>query len=154
MNIEGRTFVGDTPKTLYPKGSQSDWLFNIEKCDRTKPLILTEGIKDLCKIWNVDHNVVSCFGGNITQAKVDLLLKLGFTDIIIFADNDPAGFHMLDQFDRLFPHDFRVCMNDIPGGDPNDLTLRQIKYKLDRSEEYGKFLMDKMRTRKDINEYW
>lgn len=156
INMEGRTFDNGTPKVMYPKGAVSDWIFNIEKCDSSKPLVIVEGIKDLCKVWNIHKNVVSLFGGNWTENKIKLIKDHNYTDIILFIDNDSAGFEMANQFDSMFDKDFRICMSDIEGEDPNNLSLTTIKKKIDNSEEYGLFLMNNMNKYKkdEINDFW
>lgn len=141
INIEGRDFTGNSDrKTMYPRNSISDYVFNIEKIDSSKPVIVVEGIKDLCKVWNVDHNVVSIFGGNFTEIKRDILINKGVKDLIVFIDNDTAGYKMANKIDELWPYEFNICIPDKENNDPNDLTLKEIRDNLDKSEDYTEWV--------------
>ena len=156
VNLEGRTFVGDTPKVLYVKNGLSDFVYNLDRCDPSKPLVVNEGLKNLLKIRNVEPNVVSIFGSNFSIKKQQLLIDRGFTDLILFLDNDRASFAMADKLDTTWDYDFRVCHSDVEGEDASDLTLRGIRTKINNSIDYGQWLMSRMRKEIENNEerYW
>jgi DNA primase len=143
INVEGRTFTGDKIKTIYPRNAISDYVYNIENIDPTKPIVVVEGIKDLCKVWNITHNVVSIFGGHFTEVKYQYLLELGKLDLILFIDHDKAGFNMARKVDELWPFDFKICIPDEENQDPNNLTLQQIAHKIEHAVPYERNLHNK-----------
>lgn len=156
INIEGRSYTGETPKTLYPKLAISDIIYNIRNCDKNKPLITVEGIKDFVKIYdNVNKNVCSIFGSNWTKNKIQILKDLGFTKIILFIDNDRAGYEMASKFDEMWGYDFEITHSKKEGQDPNDCSVRYIKYLLANTQDYGVWLYNKIKNEmKEEKEYW
>lgn len=139
INIEGRDITGKaTRKVLYPRGSTSDMLFNIEKVNSSTPLIIVEGIKDLLKVYQVHQNVVSMFTSQWTERKIELLRKKGFTDnIILFIDNDEAGYQSADSFSNMWGNDFSVVHSKNYKEDPNDCSLSYIKELISNPVEYN-----------------
>jgi DNA primase len=116
------------PKTVYPKDSSVQTLYNLDNLDRTKPLIVVEGIMDIPKIWDkVTHNVTTTFGVMITPRQLDLLKQ--FPEIILFPDGDPGGVQFVENLDAMLPYEFKVAI--IPGYDPGDvgITPNKIIYK-------------------------
>lgn len=137
VSLEGRTFVnGGKPKVLYPKGGTTRLLYNYDFCDLKKDIILVEGIKDLCKVWNVNSNVVSSFRGILTDEQINQLSKCK-GKIIMFIDNDEAGWKALkDLSGRLLDKDLYFCYSNKAGNDPNDCTLYEIEKLIDNAEYY------------------
>lgn len=156
VNIEGRSYVGDTPKVLYPRDALSNFVYNLDKCDPNMPLVVNEGLKNLLKIRNVYSNVISIFGSSFTLEKQKLLLDRGFTDLIMFLDHDEASFAMADKLDETWDYDFRVCVPDKYKDDASDLTLRAIKSKINNAEDYGQWLMNRMKKEfnSKLKEFW
>nr|MDA3856432.1 CHC2 zinc finger domain-containing protein [Candidatus Woesearchaeota archaeon] len=137
INIEGRAYRKGDLKVLYPKDAISDFIFNLDNCNTDEPLVIVEGIKSLLNIYNVHKNVCSFFGNTLTETKLKMLRDRGFKDIILGIDNDNAGYQMLDDFDREWDYDFRVCTSEIEGENIGDLDKSLIKSKIDSSIEYG-----------------
>ena len=142
VNMEGRAYIdGVNPKVIYAKGGQSDLLFNYDRIDFNKPVVLVEGIKDLFKVWNINKNVISCLGTSLGKLQIKQLNKI--KDLIVFIDDDDAGDELLNSIDEVYDYDFRV-VDPKKGRDPNDLTLSEIKYKLDNEvETYWDYLARK-----------
>lgn len=134
VNYECRTFVGEEPKVKYVNGCKSNLIFNIDSIDINKDVILTESIKNLAKGWNVNHNIISTFGNQITEVKLEMLNKI--PSIILFADNDEGGLFMLKKLKEGYHGKLRVTFNpkkyrdkegNLKGYDMNDCSLEEIK---------------------------
>ena len=126
VNIEGRTFKNATPKTIYPRGAVTDLLYNYENCDLSKPIILVEGIKDFCKVWNIDTNVVATFNPFLQERQLKQLMTFE-SDIIVFIDNDDAGWNGLEKLDDLLPNkEIYFCYNPKKKADPFDTSFEMI----------------------------
>jgi DNA primase len=70
-SLEGRDYTRkQTPKCLYPKHCKTDACFNQDSLDKTKTLIVCEGIMDIHKIWSgIDRNVTCTFGVSISASQ-------------------------------------------------------------------------------------
>lgn len=146
INYEARTYSGDKVKVLYLKGCKTDTLFNFNNIDKTKPVVLTESIKNLMRIWNVNTNVVSMFHAIPTEKQLELLNKI--PHIIFFADFDAGSLGgvqhkevgykkgglqtLLEGYygelevvymDKIY----RDATGKIKGWDANDCDLEQLK---------------------------
>lgn len=78
-------------KSLYPKGSFLQTLFEWEKLDTTKPLYLVEGLMDLFALRTNEKflNSTTIFGAACTERQAYLLNK--FKDVIYVRNADIAG---------------------------------------------------------------
>jgi len=126
VSYEGRTFVLDKPKVLYPKDSSVNTLFNIDNIDKKKDLILVEGIMDIPKIYtHITKNVTCIFGASITNRQLKLLNE--YENLIIIPDNDKAGKILLEKLDEnLTEREFQVAKLT-NSKDPGDATLEEIQ---------------------------
>lgn len=158
INIECRTYTGGTPKVKYIKGCSMQTLFNYENIDRTKPVVLTESIKNLCKIWNVYPNVIAMFHAIPSENQLRMLNKIN--SIIFFADNDAGSFGELKDgklkeggiqvLAQKYKGRLLVCWDKrtywkddkeknervLKGYDANDCTLDEIKAHINGAVSY------------------
>jgi len=127
VNMECRDFTGKQHlKVLYPKGSKADVLFNYDSLDKDKPLIVVEGIKSALRIWRyISSNVTATLGSAIGREQREKLSN--FTDIILFPDNDKAGWSMVEQFESFYSGDYRYTFMEKEGYDPADGSLREVE---------------------------
>ncbi len=125
VSIEGRDVTREqTPKVLYPRGCSVSTLFNIDRLDRTQPLLIVEGIMDLVKIYqSLSKNVTALFGVGVKERQKQILNT--FPHIVIFPDNDEPGQGLLDNFNKFFEHDFEVAQ--VPEKDPGDASVESLK---------------------------
>jgi len=84
---EGETYK----KVLYPKGSSTSTLFQLEKLSFTEPLYFVEGLMSLGALRTSKYfkNSTAVFGASISHRQVYLLNK--FQEKIYLIDNDYAG---------------------------------------------------------------
>lgn len=157
INMECRTYKGDTPKVKYVKGGSVNTLFNWQNIDKSKTVVTTESVKNFCKIWNVYPNTVALFHNIPTDKQLKMLNECN--SIIHFGDND-EGFFGNDKRDgtlqrlaknykgKLFlTWDKREYYKEVDGEkkkigyDANDCSLAEISNHLDNAisfEEYQK----------------
>jgi hypothetical protein len=160
INYECRSFGNSLPKVKYVKGCNVDTLYNWENIDKTKPIIVTESIKNLAKIWQVNKNVVSLFHAIPTKSQMELLNQCD--NVILFLDNDKGAFGEeiggkfrkggLQSFADSYKKDFKICWDKrtykkmvdgklkICGYDANDCTLNEISNHLDSTIWYSDYL--------------
>ena len=103
ISIEGRDVLGKESytgkagykKVLYPKGSSTSTLYQLEKLDKKSPLFFVEGLMDLgvLRTFNKFKNSTSVFGASISHRQVYLLNK--FDTLIFIIDNDIPGWNSL-----------------------------------------------------------
>ena len=139
-SVEGRDITRkQTKKALYPKGGTTSTLFNIDRLDRKKPLVVVEGIMDLMPVWQVYKNVTATFGIQLT-GRQQLLLKQ-FTDVILLPDSDEGGERFIDILDSFFEHEFRVAR--VPEKDPGESTADHIIDAIEQSIPVTRYLLEK-----------
>ena len=156
INMECRTYIGETPKVKYIKGCSMQTLFNYDRIERTKPVVLTESVKNLCKIWNVYPNVIAMFHAIPTENQLRMLNKIGH--VIFFADNDAGSFGEMKDgklkeggiqvLAREYKGKLSVCWDKrtywkedknekvLKGYDANDCNLAEIKAHIDNAIGY------------------
>jgi len=139
-NLEGRDYTGkQTPKCLYPKHCKMNICFNQDNLDKSKPLIVCEGIMDIHKIWsNVDRNVTCTFGVSLSEGQKEFLKDA--QNIILFIDDDLAGHGSVSTFEKFMSYDFEVAI--IGGTDPGGANVKQINDALSKAVSWVDFLME------------
>ena len=139
-NLEGRDYTRkQIPKCLYPKHCRMDICFNQTSLDKTRPLIVCEGIMDVHKIWsNIDKNVTCTFGVSLTEGQKEFLKDA--PNIILFIDDDKAGRGSVSKFEKFMNYDFNVAV--VRGTDPGGASIKQITDALNKSVSWVEFLME------------
>jgi DNA primase len=138
INVEGRTVINEEPKVLYVKGGSVETLYNWNRIDKEKDVIIVEGIKDLWRVWNVEKNVVAMFHSLPTKKQFEMLNEVK-GNLIFFLDNDHGGKGVIDKIgtcirDGTFQkvkkelnRSFRWIMPKGEGNDPNDCSYSEIE---------------------------
>ena len=158
INYECRTVINEIPKIKYVKGCSMQTLFNFENIDTSKTVVLTESVKNLCKIWNVYPNVVAMFHAIPSDVQIKMLNQCD--NLIFFADNDAGSFGEIKDgklkkggiqaLADNYKKDFRVCydkrtywkrnpetgLNERKGFDANDCTLDEIENHISKAVSY------------------
>lgn len=150
-NVEGRDFTKkQDKKVIYPKGSTTNIFYNWDRLEPKKPVVMVEGIKDLIKVWHVYPNVISTFGSALSKKQLSILKETGL-NLILFIDNDKAGWKEAESLDANLEKEFRICLPDKEGQDPNDLSLETIKEKIKNAVPYGDYLYEQEFPNKKLN---
>jgi DNA primase len=139
-SLEGRDYTRkQTPKCLYPKHCKTDVCFNQGNLDKSKSIIVCEGIMDIHKIWSlIDKNVTCTFGVSLSDAQKQYLKDA--SDLVLFIDDDPAGHGSVSTFEKFMEYDFRVAV--VPGMDPGAATESQLRQALKTAVPWVNFLME------------
>jgi len=126
VNMIGRDYTGEQqPKELYPKGSTTDTFFNINNINFEKPVILVEGMKGLVRVWRYfNKNVMSSFGATLGKRQREIINKTEY--LLVFCDNDEAGWKMVDKIYEIRDNDFAVTAMREKGLDPADGLIRDV----------------------------
>lgn len=106
-------------KCLYPYGfNVNKTIYNIDNLDRTKPLIMREGITGIAKIWYyISKNVTALFGADVTHQK-EILNQ--FQHLILIPDMDDAGDIMVSNMARHFDREkFSVWLTPLQDTHPD-----------------------------------
>lgn len=140
VNYECRTFRNEFPKVKYVLGCKSNLLYNIENVDLNKEVVLTESIKNLGKAWTVTKNIISMFGNQLTDVKLELLNKI--PNLTLFADYDDGGLFLIRKLKENYegnlrvtfcPKKYRDSSGKLKGFDMNDCSTEEIEYYLNRT---------------------
>jgi DNA primase len=138
INVEGRTVIQEEPKVLYVKGGCVETLYNWDRIDKGKDIIIVEGIKDLWRVWNVNKNVVAMFH-NLPTEKQLIMFREVKGELIFFLDNDHGGKGVIDKtgncirdgtFQKVkkeLNRSFKWVMPKGEGNDPNDCSYSEIE---------------------------
>jgi hypothetical protein len=139
-NLEGRDYTRkQIPKCLYPKHCKMDICFNQGNLDRSKPLIVCEGIMDIHRIWSdINKNVTCTFGISLSDGQKDFLKDA--TNVILFIDDDEAGHKSVSIFEKFMNHDFKVAV--VSGTDPGGADLNQLNTALSKAVSWVDFIME------------
>lgn len=96
------------PKYLDPTGyKKSEHLFGTwMDMDRDKKnpkrVVLCEGPLDAIKVWQAGFNGRAILGSNLTKRQVQILLQYDVEDVVLFFDDDKAGFKVaMSAYGRL-----------------------------------------------------
>jgi len=132
ISYEGRDYTNKSklnkkyPKCLYPIGSRTcDILFDLDKLDYTKELILVEGIMDLYKVRNALPFVQVSTAFGIQFSKRQRSLIKNFKKVSLMYDPDEGGERGIRDFIKYYKKDFNVCL--LKNGDPSDSNYEEIK---------------------------
>jgi len=139
-SVEGRDYTRrQIPKCLYPKHCRTDICFNQDNLDKSKPLIVCEGIMDIHKIWSgISRNVSCTFGVSLSDGQKAFLKDA--QNLILFIDDDEAGHRSVTTFEKFMSHDFKVAV--VHGTDPGGADLNQLNTALSQAVSWVDFLMD------------
>jgi DNA primase len=142
----GRTTMADVqPKYLYSKGfPRKDILFNLNNAKKYDSCIVVEGSLDAIKVHQAGFpNVVSSLGATITKEHIQKLANY-FDKLIVFSDNDQAGFAMRDEIiSKLYDKDLRIVRFEDPKvKDPGEMTEVQIVEHIHNAIDYFTWRFD------------
>lgn len=160
VNYECRTFDKAERKVKYVKGCSSNLLYNYENINLNEDVVLTESIKNLGKGWNVTKNIISSFGNQITDLKLEFLNKI--PSLIAFLDYDDGGLTMLNRLIEGYEGKLRVTFcpkkyydseGNQKGKDMNDCSLDEIRYYLQNTMSANK-AKDKLTNSDKWSSYW
>ena len=160
VNYECRTFDNDLIKVKYVNGCRANLIYNYENIDLTKDVILTESIKNLGKGWNVNKNIISSFGNQITDIKLEMLNKI--PSLILFADYDKGGLEMLQKLKKGYEGNLKVTFcpkvykdkdGKLKGYDMNDCSLEEIEFYLNNTMSVEKAIQ-KLSFNKEDEIFW
>jgi DNA primase len=148
IGLEGRTYNNGKPKVLYAKNSSVDTLFDIDRLDREKPLLLAEGIFHLPTLFKAGYRNISCvFGASITKRQLGIINT--FNEVWYFPDNDAPGMQALGVIAESLPHDnLYVCL--VPQVknekdefmDIGECTVKEAEAVIQSRKLYNDFLFD------------
>lgn len=145
VNYECRTFDNNPIKVKYVKGCSSNLIYSFDDIDLNKEVILSEGIKNIGKCWTINKNVISTFGNQITDIKLETLNKI--PNLLVFLDNDKGGLLMAQKLKEGYEGNLRATFNpqkyrnsngELKGKDLNDCTFEEIKYYLNHTMSIDK----------------
>lgn len=127
------------PKYLYSKGfPRKDILFNLNNAKKYNSCIVVEGSLDAMKIHQSGFpNVVASLGATITSGHIERLIKY-FDTIIIFSDNDHAGFAMRDEIiSKCYDKDLKIVNYKDPNcKDPGQMSEAEIAEHIESAIDY------------------
>lgn len=110
-------------KCIYPTGSSSNTLYDMEHLDPKKTVYFTEGIMDVAAMRTSARmrNSTSTFGCKITERQYYLLRK--FDDLVYVVNNDKAGWLSLHKMKKSFNKPFKVLLPVEGAKDVNDMIM-------------------------------
>lgn len=140
VGIIGRSLDPDAkPKYLYSKGfPRKDLLFNLNVAKKYDSCIVVEGSLDAIKVYQAGFpNVVASLGASITEGHIGLLRRF-FDTIIIFSDNDAAGYTMRDEIaSHCRDLNLRIVEFANPDvKDPGEMTHDEIRQHIENAADY------------------
>jgi DNA primase len=148
INVEARTYLDETPKVLYIKGGSVETFYNWDFINKDKNVIITEGVKGLWRVWNVEQNVIAMFHNLPTDVQIKMLEEIK-GNIIFFFDNDRGakgdqekkvdGTYqvLLEKLSEETKRRLFWVMSKKEGNDPNDCSYKEIEDLLKKPFSYG-----------------
>lgn len=93
-----KRYLGDDVelKYKYPKGFKrslnmfGSWM--VEQDMEAHTVVLTEGSLDAIKVWQAGFPAMAVYGSSISPTQIRILRRLGIRKVILFFDNDKAGY--------------------------------------------------------------
>jgi DNA primase len=119
VNIDGRDFTDNqTPKVLYPRETLKP-LFNYNKLNKLKPLILDEGILNTFGVYeHIDKNCTALLGNQPNQLQIKQLNE--FKEIILIPNNDKGSETLIKIIDEQYEGDLYIAKLDDKYNDVNE----------------------------------
>lgn len=134
VNVDGRTMVGDNPKVIYCKGGKTATMFDINRLDPTKLLIVCEGIKDTIKLWHLGYrNITAVLGASISEEQIRQLRL--FKEIVFLIDNDEAGLEAADKLYEQLNIELQIGLPP-EGQDPFKCSFTQLQDIIENRKDY------------------
>jgi DNA primase len=131
------------PKYLYSEGmGKSELLFGMDKMDRQEYIILVEGSLDCMWMHQMGFtNTVSILGSSLSEDQAELLKQIE-KKVLLFFDNDTAGYKGMFAAAEALEYYKVYVPNDYPEGknDPQELTYQEISNMI----ENRKFFLEEM----------
>ena len=133
--IEGRLRLKDPKRSKYyrrPTGvSASQILFPLDRLEKTKEIILVEGIFDMLNMWQHGFRNVLCIFGtqNFGQKKIELLDQIGITRAHVMMDGDSAGTRANLTIQKILEsNNIQTRVVNLPEGkDPGELSRYELE---------------------------
>lgn len=162
-NYECRDYTRrSSKKVLYPRQAENDFLFNFDSIDKSKELVVVEGIKGLAKVWSYySTNVVSTFGQVLKDNQKQQLLQC--RNIVRMPDNDENKIDLktglprdnvmsvIEEMDSFYLDEYSIAYIPYKGFDPNNLTLGQIREVMNEKKKSIDVLMERSGVFKNKN---
>jgi 5S rRNA maturation endonuclease (ribonuclease M5) len=130
----------DGKKVIYPRGCSVNTLFELDKLDRHKTLVVVEGLMDLVKVRRVYANSTCTFGIGISRRQAELLNE--FDKIILLPDSDEGGDTFITTVADLLENELWVCR--VPEKDPGESNDDHIRAAIDGAKMAIELLIDKV----------
>ena len=147
--LVGRSIKDEFPPYLYTKNAPLDEMLfglNTFKPSPDGTVILVEGILDLAWVWQVGFkNTLSTFMAKFHEAQVDLLLRLGAKNLILFFDNDMPGKTQTSKvIEMCIKHWSNIlCVTRYCGlKDPQKMSSKQVVKALKNTQTYIDFYLE------------
>ena len=137
--------LGAKPKYLDAKGFRKrqsifgTWV-NDDSPLRDSPdrWVLTEGPIDAIKVWQAGYNGRAIMGGELTRDQVQLMLKLGVENVVLFFDDDKPGFKKAASAMGRLQRKFQLKAANygtMRPSDPGDMNTQQIRWAITHAIE-------------------
>jgi DNA primase len=148
-NPEYTKVYKNTDKYLIYEFPKSEILFPLDKfiLPEDKSAILVEGSLDAMRFYQYGfNNALSAITAKLHKAQVDILHKLGVKRVILFFDNDEAGYSGMESAYKLLRDEFIVYRIMYPEGknDPAELSKEEIENMLEEKEYYNTRVLKKV----------
>lgn len=104
-------------------------LYNWKRCDDERAFLLESPMS----VLKHDHlgNFMATFGAKVSEAQCDLFLKSRAKSLVLWFDNDEAGWQATEKVGEYLMSRGPVYAMDSPyAGDPGDLEEDQVRYLL------------------------
>lgn len=100
--------------------------------DLDKPLVLTESVFDMARVYSVHRNVICALSANVNAKKIQRLQDALF--LYIMFDNDVAGKRAAQKIRDTLPNVYKKTVFLSAGAkDPGEMTPEQIRTTLKRA---------------------
>ena len=132
---------GKYRKTLFPPGfSSGEYLFGFDDCEKGASIIITEGQREVMKLWQEGFtNAVALGGKDIRGGQIRLLAELAPSELVLMLDGDAKGWEGTDGIAEAASEVFSVRAAYLPPGkDPKNLDKNALEKLWKSAKRYGK----------------
>ena len=127
-------------------------MYGVDLVQSGKPVVITEGIFNVLKIWQAGYHAVAILGSAWNAYKCSRVVRARPSSYIMFHDNDEAGTRVMHRVVKDLLGYGPVSVVDWTGihdkGDAGDLSERQIKKMIQEAGRVSRYNdCDDLRTR-------
>lgn len=130
----------DYKKVLYPSEANGFkrklCLFGYDDIKKNSLVIITEGAREVMKLWQLGYSAVSVLGSSMSSEQLNLLCELNPKAVLLMFDGDDRGIEAQRKIGKMLEEFFLVSKMIIKRGyDPKSLPEDEVRKIIEKNKK-------------------